>query len=119
MRFLLLIRDGGFVREWSNEREIEAYGRMMRWADDLRTRGVLELGAPLCPDDEGARVHVRNGKAITTDGPFAETKDVIGGFTLIACASKAEAMAIASACPAAEWGSIEVREIRVGPALRR
>ena len=119
MRFLLLIRDGGIAREWPDAREIEAYDRMMRWAEDLQTRGILQLGAPLCPDSEGARVRLRDGKAITTDGPFAETKDVIGGFTLIDCASKAEAMAIATACPAAEWGSIEVREVRVGPALRR
>jgi hypothetical protein len=51
--------------------------------------------------------------------PFTETKDVVGGFTLIECASKADALEIAKACPAIEWGSVEVREIRVGPALRR
>ena len=119
MRFLLLIRDGGIVREWSEVRETEAYGRMMRWADDLRTRGIILASAPLCPESEGARVTARDGKPVTIDGPFAETKDVVGGFTLIDCASKTEAIAIASACPATEWGCVEVRELRVGPALRR
>jgi hypothetical protein len=119
MRFLLLIRDGGTTRGWTDEREIQAFHRMMRWAGDLRARGVLTMGEPLCPDSEGVRVQHRGGTPVVTDGPFPETKDVVGGFTLIECATKADALEIAKACPAIEWGSVEVREIRVGPALRR
>jgi hypothetical protein len=119
MRFLLLIRDGGTTRGWTDEREIEAFDRMMHWAGDLRARGLLALGEPLRPDAEGARVERRGGTPVVTDGPFPETKDVVGGFTLIECATKADALEIAKECPAIEWGSVEVREIRVGPAPRR
>ena len=56
------------------------------------------------------RVQNRGGKRILLDGPFAETKEVVGGFFLVNCASKDEALALAAECPAAEWASIEVRE---------
>jgi hypothetical protein len=55
-------------------------------------------------------VKVRAGKAQLTDGPFAEAKEMVGGFFLLNCATREEAVAIAQRCPAAEWATVEVRE---------
>jgi hypothetical protein len=66
-------------------------------------------------DEEGARVQVRGGKSTLVDGPFAEAKEMVGGIFLLDCQTKEEALAIARACPAAEWATIEVRE--VGPCF--
>ena len=59
----------------------------------------------------GVRVKKRDGHASLIDGPFAEAKEMIGGFYLLDCATKEEAIEIASACPAAEWCEVEVRKI--------
>ncbi|RZL07856.1 MAG: dehydrogenase, partial [Rubrivivax sp.] len=60
---------------------------------------------------DGARVQVREGRSHVLDGPFAEAKEMIGGFFLLDCQTRAEAIAIAEACPAAEWCTIEVRAV--------
>ena len=59
------------------------------------------------------RIQVRGGKRIVTEGPFAESKEMVGGFFLIDCQSKDEALTIAAECPVASWATIAVRE--VGP----
>jgi len=61
------------------------------------------------------RVQVRGGKASFVDGPFAEAKEMVGGFFLLDCETKEEAIAIAGECPAAEWATVEVREF--GPCF--
>ena len=120
MRFVLLILDGGLSRGWSRERWADAYERMSAWSNDLERRGILRVGEPLRPDTEGTRVRRReDGTPLLTDGPFTETKDVVGGLTLIECASEAEALEIAKACPATAWCPVEVREIGVGPQAGR
>jgi len=58
---------------------------------------------------------VRGGRDVLTDGPFSEAKEMLGGFFLLDCASREEALAIAAQCPAAEWATIEVRE--TGPCF--
>jgi hypothetical protein len=60
-------------------------------------------------------VQVRGGKRSMVDGPFSESKEMVGGYFLLACESKAEAVAIAAQCPAAEWATVEVREF--GPCF--
>jgi len=57
------------------------------------------------------RVEVRGGKRTLIDGPFAESKEIVGGFFLLDCRTKEQAIAIASECPATEWATVEVREI--------
>ena len=80
------------------------------------TRGVMEsghfkAGDPLQPVRTATTVRVRDGRTITTDGPFAETKEQLGGYYLVDCANLDEATAIAAKIPSAELGSIEVRPI--------
>ena len=61
--------------------------------------------------EQAVRLQVREGQTRLTDGPFAETKEMVGGFFLIDCATRDEAIAIARDCPAAEWATVEVREL--------
>ena len=89
--------------------------RMGKYAGELVQAGKMRGGAPLMPEVQGARIRKRGGKLIVTDGPFTETKEVIGGFFLFEADSREEALEIASRCPAAESGTLELREaIKMG-----
>ncbi|HEV3426704.1 MAG TPA: YciI family protein [Paraburkholderia sp.] len=117
MAYLLLISEPRGQRESRTQAEGEAlYARMVQFADDLAARGVLLEVQSLLSDRDAARVEVREGRATVLDGPFSEAKEMIGGFFLVDCATREEALAIARACPAAQWASVEVRE--TGPCFR-
>jgi hypothetical protein len=79
------------------------------WLDDLQARGMWVTGDQLAPPRRGKSVRTRDGKKLVTDGPFAETKEVVGGFDIIECGSLDEAVEIASQHPVAQIGTIEVR----------
>jgi hypothetical protein len=79
------------------------------WVDDLQARGIWLTGDQLAPPRRARSVRVRDGKTLVTDGPFAETKEVVGGFDLLECGSLEEAVEIAATHPMAEAGTIEVR----------
>jgi hypothetical protein len=81
------------------------------WLDDLRARGVWLTGDQLAPPRRARSVRVREGKKLVTDGPFAETKEALGGFDLIECESLDEAVEIAANHPIAQMGTIEVRPL--------
>lgn len=85
--------------------------QMTRWGEALQTRGVLAGSNSLRAETEAVRVQVREGRRSLVDGPFAEAKEMIGGYFLLTCATREEAVAIASECPAAAWAAIEVRQI--------
>ena len=82
------------------------------WLDDLRERGMWVTGDQLAPPRRARSVRVRDGTAVVTDGPFAETKEAVGGFDIIDCGSLEEAVAIAAGHPVARIGTIEVRPLR-------
>lgn len=106
MRYLLLVcGDEALVPDDVLERGCEG------WAAEMERRGVVRGGAGLRPPDEATTVRVRSGEVLLTDGPFAETKEQIGGFTLIECADLDEALEIAAEHPAARYGAIEVRAL--------
>jgi hypothetical protein len=81
------------------------------WVDDLQERGIWLTGDQLAPPRRARSVRVRDGKTIVTDGPFAETKEAVGGFDLIECGSLEEAVEIAASHPMAEAGTLEVRPL--------
>ena len=81
------------------------------WVDDLMARGIWLTGDQLAPPRRARSVRVRDGKTIVTDGPFAETKEAIGGFDLLECDSLEEVVEIAASHPMAEAGTIEVRPL--------
>jgi hypothetical protein len=110
MPYTLLIHEPIGQRATRSDAEgREAYASMLRFADGLKSRGLLLAMDSLRSADDAARVSVRNGKAQVLDGPFAEAKEMIGGFFLLNCSTRAEAVAIATECPAAQWCTIEVR----------
>ena len=110
MAYMLLIHEPVGQRQARSEVEGHAvYERMLKFADQLKQRGVLLAVESLASQDQALRVKVSNGRAQVVDGPFAEAKEMVGGFFLLNCATRAEAEAIAGECPAAEWATVEVR----------
>jgi hypothetical protein len=89
----------------------EVYDRMLKFTGDLKERGVLLASESLAAQADGARVEVRGGRTSVLDGPFAEAKEMVGGFFLLDCETRDEAIAIAAECPAAAWCTVEVRKI--------
>jgi hypothetical protein len=111
MPYLLLIHETVGQRAERSEAEGHAvYDRMLRFAGELKARGVLLGVESLVSQHAATRIQVRAGKPSVLDGPFAEAKEMVGGFFLVDCASRDEAVAIARQCPAAEWATVEVRE---------
>ena len=84
---------------------------MIAFGAALEREGKLFETTPLAREGPPARVESRDGKTLVTEGPFAEAKEVIGGFSLLRVASRAEAIEIATRYPAARWGTVEVREM--------
>lgn len=112
---LLIIEPVGQRRERNEDEGRALYDRMLQFSAELKARGVLTASQSLRTDAEGVRVQKRNGKPTLVDGPFSETKEMVGGYLLLDCATKEEAIAIAAECPAAEWATVEVREF--GPCF--
>jgi hypothetical protein len=84
---------------------------MLRFAADLSARGLLRAAESLRSDANAVRIQVHDDTPRLIDGPFTEAREMVGGFFLIDCATKAEAIAIAQTCPAARWATVEVREL--------
>ena len=113
---MLLIVEPRGQRHTRTEAEGKAvYARMLDFAGTLRQRGVLRGAQSLRADDESVRVQVRAGRQSLVDGPFAEAKEMVGGYFIVDVASRDEAIAIAAEIPAAEWATVEVREF--GPCF--
>ena len=81
------------------------------WLDDVQARGAWITGDQLAPPRRARTVRVRDGETIVTDGPFATTKEALGGFDIIECGSLEEAVEIAAAHPVAQSGTVEVRPL--------
>jgi hypothetical protein len=112
MPYMLMMIEPTDQRRTRSEAEgRELYDRMVRFGQSLQARGLLLAGESLQPLDRAARVQSRGGHARVVDGPFAEAKEMIGGFFLVGCRTREEAIAIAAECPAAEWCTVEVRAV--------
>ena len=85
------------------------YQRMLDWGATLREQGLLLAAESLAGTETAARVSVQAGKPRIVDGPFAEAKEIVGGFVLVDVDTHEEALALARQCPAAEWATVEVR----------
>ena len=112
MQYLLLINDD--EAHWGDMPEDERnaiYAEYGQYTEELQSRGILVGANQLQPAGTATVVHVENGKTLTTDGPFAETKEVLGGYYLIDVESLDEALQAAAMIPSARYGHIEVRPI--------
>ncbi len=110
MQYLLLIYSDEKI--WANMSEGEIKTTMQAYVDyskELAASGALRGGSELAPISTATTVRVRNGKALTTDGPFAETKEQLGGYYLIDVPNLDEAIKWAAKIPSAVTGSIEIR----------
>jgi hypothetical protein len=109
MQYLLLIyEDESRFAKGFDESEFAEYG-----AFGKKNAASIKGGNALQPTGSAKTVQVRDGKSVTTDGPFAETKEQLGGYYLIEAASIDEAASLAAGIPAARYGRIEVRPIMV------
>ena len=86
-----------------------AYQAMLDYTEQLKDLGVLMASSALAHESEGARLQRRQGRRSVVDGPFAETKEMVGGFFLVDVPSRDDALALAERCPAADWATVEVR----------
>lgn len=110
MSYLLLIHEPVGQRATRSAAEGRAaYDAMLRFGADLRERGLLVAAESLASEHAATRVQKRNGRTSLLDGPFAEAKEMVGGFFLLNCSTREEALEIAARCPAAEWCTVEVR----------
>lgn len=112
MKYLCLIYDDEKQWETMPKSESDAFmGEYFSFTNDIREGGQYVAGEALQPVATATTVRVRNGKLSTTDGPFAETKEQLGGFYLIEARDLNEAIQVASKIPSARLGSIEVRPV--------
>ncbi|WP_420133522.1 YciI family protein [Rhodopseudomonas sp.] len=113
MRFMMLMIPKGYESAAPGEMpEAEAVAAMMKYNEALQKAGVLITCDGLHPPSMGARVSFAGGKPLVIDGPFAEVKEVLGGYWMIDVASREEAIAWATRCPAGPNEVIEVRQVQ-------
>jgi hypothetical protein len=112
MRYLLLIYSNEAADAARTPAENEAmYAQYGAFTGEVRAAGALERGDQLMPSTAATCVKVRNGRRLTTDGPYAETREQLGGYYLLNCDSLDDALGYAAKIPAAQDGVIEVRPI--------
>jgi hypothetical protein len=117
MKFMLLIyQDESSWLGLSEAGRQEIYREYRELIEELQPRGTYLAGDELQPTSMAQTVSVKDGKVLITDGPFAETREQLGGYFLIEAADVREAQAIAARIPSARTGSIEVRPVAVTAA---
>jgi hypothetical protein len=110
MPYMLLIHEEIGQRDTRTEQEgRDVYARMLAFGKTLQEEGKLLAMESLASQDGAARVTVAGGKPRIVDGPFAEAKEMVGGFFLVDVDTREDALALAARCPAAEWATLEVR----------
>lgn len=113
MKFMLLMIPKGYEHAAPGTLpDAKAVEAMMKYNEELHKAGILLTLDGLHPLSAGARVSFTGGKPTVTDGPFIETKEVLGGYWMIRVASKAEAVAWAARCPAGDNEIIEIRQVQ-------
>lgn len=105
----LIYSDESVVRDAAEEQALMA--SYFAYGDVLRAAGANHSGEALHPTSTATCVRVRDGEALTTDGPFAESKEALGGFYLVTAPDLDAALALAAQCPGASHGTVEVRPV--------
>jgi len=113
MRFMMLMIPKGYENaEPGKMPDAQAVAAMMKYNESLQKAGVLLALDGLHPPSMGARISFPGGKPTVTDGPFAEAKEVVGGYWMIQVKSKEEAIEWAKRCPGSENETIELRQVQ-------
>ena len=112
MQYMLLIQN---AEELYPERGSEEFNEMMAgygaFTQEVKEAGVFLAGDPLQGRDTATTVRIRGGQKTVTDGPFAETKELLAGYYILDCQSLDEALGYAAKIPSAKYGSVEVRPV--------
>jgi hypothetical protein len=116
MTYMLLIYTPDIGRDRTEEEWAAMVGPYVAYNEYVKASGFYVDGAPLAELSSATTVRIRDGKRVITDGPFAETKEFLGGYYMLDCPSIDQAIELAAACPAAAYGSIELRPVMDGPA---
>ncbi len=112
MQYLLLIYSNENTEaDMSPEQKGAFFGEYMEYTRSIQASGNFKAGDALQPVAKATTVRVRDGKSLTTDGPFAETREQLGGYYLVEAADLDEAIKLAARIPSARHGSIEIRPI--------
>ncbi len=109
MKYMLMFWDDDSA-DYTAE-EVAAMPVLRSWVEEMRERGIRLHGSSLRSADHARLVRVRDGERLVTDGPFAETKDQIGGYDVIECADLDMAIEVAAAHPLARTATVEVRPL--------
>ena len=109
MKYMLLIYSD--ERAWTEAEREHCYQESTELAHELNSKGQFLATAPLHPTSTATSIQVRNGKRIVTDGPFAETREQLGGFFLVEARNLDEAIGIAERIPSARVGTVEIRPV--------
>jgi hypothetical protein len=115
MKYMLLIYMG--ENAMTEDERADCYVKSAKLAQDLHTQGHYLAANPLHPVSTATSVRVREGKPVVTDGPFAETREQLGGYFLIDAKDLDDAIAIATRIPGAKVGTVEVRPVMEVPGL--
>lgn len=114
MQYLCLIYEAEALEAQRDEQaNNEVFGAYMEFTDAIKSSGNFVAGDALMPTETATTVRIRDGQMTTTDGPFAETKEQLGGYYLVEAKDLDEAIEIAARIPSAKTGSIEVRPLMV------
>lgn len=115
MKYMLLIY--GDEQAWTEAEREQCYGESTQLAHRLKSKGQYLAANPLQPVATATSVQVRNGKRLVTDGPFAETREQLGGYFLVDAKDLDEAISIAGGIPSARKGTVEIRPVVEIPGL--
>ncbi len=109
MKYMLLVYlDEQILSEAERE---HCYVKSAQLAQDIHSKGQYLDAAPLHPTSTATSVRIRDGKRLVTDGPFAETREQLGGYYLVDARNLDEAIGVAERIPGAHWGTIEIRPV--------
>ena len=109
MKYMLLIYTD--EKSWADDEREKCYAESTQLCHDLKARGQYVSASPLQPVASATSVKVRSGKPVITDGPFAETREQLGGYFMVEAKDLNDAIKIAEKIPAARWGTVEVRPV--------
>jgi hypothetical protein len=114
MKYLALIfSDSSVWQTFSEEERTQAYAEYTSFGEEARKAGVIVGGDELAPTRSATTVRVRDGQQLVTDGPYAETKEGLGGYYVLDCESMDQAIDWAARIPGARYGAVEVRQVHV------